>query len=230
MLKRFGEFNEGILNRFKIRMLLNKYDIKNYIINSDLTIDVNGSVVFEELELTNYKNEFIERIPFNFNKVEGNFYCAKNNLKSLKGSPKYVGGNYNCSYNNLSTLDGCPVYIGGMLNFKRNSIHNLDVAPKETVNGFYADQNPISDILDHFKYLFHSHSMGNYFDNKIIEMWNSFSPVFYKNGLWYISRYRFYEMYYYLYDRDYEGKFPNFHHTYLENGPEKGGFHYIIVD
>ena len=32
-------------------------------------------------------------------KVNGDFYCSDNNLKSLAGAPKTVGGNFDCGNN-----------------------------------------------------------------------------------------------------------------------------------
>ena len=48
MIKKFKEYNElrlpNFLSKFSIKVLLKKFNIKNYTINSDLSIDVNGSV------------------------------------------------------------------------------------------------------------------------------------------------------------------------------------------
>jgi len=61
-----------------------KYEIENYIINDDLSIDVDGAV-----DLYNKKLEYL---PLKFNYVDGNFNCARNKLKTLEGSPKTISG------------------------------------------------------------------------------------------------------------------------------------------
>ena len=58
--------------------------LEKYIINSDLTVDVNGDVRLERNQLVN--------ILFKFNKIEGDFYIFANNLISLKNCPNIVKG------------------------------------------------------------------------------------------------------------------------------------------
>ena len=53
-----------------------KYRIKNYTINDDGSIDVNGNVYLDGQKLT--------ELPLNFNKVMGSLYCPYNKLKTLK--------------------------------------------------------------------------------------------------------------------------------------------------
>ena len=43
--------------------------------------------------------------------VIGNFYCADNNLKTLKNSPRWVKGFFSCWGNPLESLEGCPTYV-----------------------------------------------------------------------------------------------------------------------
>ncbi len=75
-----------------------KYRIKNYTINQDGSIDVNGNVNLSSLELT--------ELPLKFNRVSGYFSCSLNKLTSLEGCPSYVGGDFYCSWNELTSLDG----------------------------------------------------------------------------------------------------------------------------
>jgi len=74
-------------------------------INNDGSIDVDGSVNLSRKKLT--------KIPFNFGKVSGSFYCNHNKLKSLDGAPITVGDNFSCGHNHLTTLDGAPNIVGG---------------------------------------------------------------------------------------------------------------------
>ena len=81
--------------------------ITNYVINDDLTIDVNSDVELSYIGLV----KFLDYI--NFNKVYGYFDCSGNQLTSLKGCPNYINGSFFCNNNQLTNLKGCPTYVGG---------------------------------------------------------------------------------------------------------------------
>jgi hypothetical protein len=102
----FKNLGVGMIPR--IEKWLQENDIKNYTINSDLTIDVNGMV-----DLGEYKEEQLPEY-IQFGKVTKNFYinfCR--NLKSLKGCPQEVGGMFTCSdCKSLKSLKGCPQEVG----------------------------------------------------------------------------------------------------------------------
>ena len=74
--------------------------LKNYTINPDGTIDVNGDVDLY------YCLGKMKKLPVKFGKVSGDFSCYRNNLTTLEGCPKYVGGGFSCSSNELTTLKG----------------------------------------------------------------------------------------------------------------------------
>tara|TARA_B100001059_G_C17313118_1_gene322953 strand:+ start:232 stop:504 length:273 start_codon:yes stop_codon:yes gene_type:complete len=38
----------------------------------------------------------VEKLPFKFGKVTGDFSCSHNRLTSLKGSPNYIGSDFDC--------------------------------------------------------------------------------------------------------------------------------------
>jgi hypothetical protein len=98
--------NLGIGEKVQIEKWLDEYKIKNYKINDDLTIDVNGDVDFLYLDNRDeYLPEYIQ-----FNNVEGNFRIAGKNLKSLRGCPKdiYPGGFCCSGCPELTSLEGCP--------------------------------------------------------------------------------------------------------------------------
>ena len=88
-----------------IRSWLDEMGVKNYTINDDLTIDVNGSVWLLNRGLT----EFPSYIKFN--KVSAGFSCRGNHLTSLIGCPSSVGGSFICNDNLLTSLVGCPSKI-----------------------------------------------------------------------------------------------------------------------
>tara|TARA_B100001059_G_scaffold187915_1_gene190258 strand:- start:1116 stop:1454 length:339 start_codon:yes stop_codon:yes gene_type:complete len=58
----------------------------------------------------------VEKLPFSFGKVSGNFDCSYNRLTSIEGSPYHVGFCFNCIHNfNLKSLKGLPTHIGKLL-------------------------------------------------------------------------------------------------------------------
>ena len=86
-------------NNYKdIEDICKKYDITDYTINNDESIDVNGDVYLINMSL--------DKLPLKFNRVTGNFYCRDNQLTSLEGAPKEVGGDFYCHNNQLTSLEG----------------------------------------------------------------------------------------------------------------------------
>jgi hypothetical protein len=92
------------MNKRQIEKWLIKHHIKNYIINDNLTVDVDGNVNLYAIRLT--------ALPFRFGKVTGYFDCAVNKLTSLKNCPYYVGCDFYCFKNQLTSLQYCPYYVG----------------------------------------------------------------------------------------------------------------------
>jgi len=122
----------------EIKELCDKYKITDYIINEDLTIDVNGDVL---LSGKNFK-----KLPLKFNKVSGDFYCAHNSLTSLEGAPKIILKDFSCVSNELTSLKYCPKYVGGNFSCTDNFITSLDSHPEYVGKIFYCSNNPIGHI------------------------------------------------------------------------------------
>jgi len=110
----------------EIHNLCKKYHIKNYTINDDMSISVNGNVDLS------YKS-----IPIKFKEVTGYFYCSNNQLTSLKGCPETVGGSFYCHCNQLTSLKGCPETVGGHFNCHYNQLTSLEYCP-ESVGGHFS--------------------------------------------------------------------------------------------
>src|SRR5271157_5444802 len=87
--------------RVQIIKWLDTYEVTNYVINDDFTIDVNDNVDLYDKNLTSFP-DFIK-----FNHVSDDFYCSDNQLTSLVGCPSNVGGYFSCSRNQLTSLVGC---------------------------------------------------------------------------------------------------------------------------
>ena len=118
MIKKFQEyFKESIsfpTSEDQIVQLCERYVIQNYLINTDLSIDVNGGVNLGNLKLTS--------LPLRFSIVGGDFNCSYNHLTTLEGGPIEVRGNFYCHHNQLTTLDGCTREVGGYFSCYNNPV------------------------------------------------------------------------------------------------------------
>ena len=171
MLKKYGQFIKE--SNIDIDSICKIYKIKNYTINSDLTVDVDDTV--------NISNEELTELPLKFGKVSGHFYCENNNLTSLLGSPqtvggffdcynncltsllgspKEVGGNFNCENNNLTSLLGSPKTVGGYFSCNRNKIINFKQLP--ITYKYYLENNPIDEFLKYFDNYEDKRNLGEY--------------------------------------------------------------------
>lgn len=113
----------------RIHTLCEKYEIYDYIINSDKSIDVIGDVNLKNLNLT--------KLPLNFNKVTGNFNISGNKLKTLEGCPSEIGGYFQCKYNPIRNLDNCPKKVGGGFILEGTELTTLIGCPKVVYGSFY---------------------------------------------------------------------------------------------
>ena len=116
---------------------LKEYNIKNYTINDDLTIDVNGFVFLNKENL----KEFPDYIQFGV--VKSYFSCYRNQLTSLRGCPREVHEYFDCSYNNLTSLEGAPREVGGLFDCSNNKLTSLKGAPKEIGGDFDCYKNDV---------------------------------------------------------------------------------------
>ena len=138
ILSRSSHGGEGFKaqRRELIESWLKEYNIKNYTINDDFTIDVDGNVNLIRKNLT----EFPDYIQFDI--VNDSFDCSENKLTSLRGCPKEVGGDFICSRNNLTSLEGAPKEVGGF-DCSFNKLTSLRGVPKEVGGDFYCSNNKV---------------------------------------------------------------------------------------
>jgi hypothetical protein len=142
MIKNFNLFKESIDEKSKIIELCNIYNIKNYTINDDFSIDV---------DIANLERYNLYNIPLKFNRVSRNFSCNLNNITSLEFGPKYVGDNYHCFNNNLTSLEYLPKHIGGFINCRNNIIWSFKGIPDNFRGYLFCERNPIEHIWKLFK-------------------------------------------------------------------------------
>ena len=129
-----------------VESICKKYNITNYTVNSDGSIDVDGDVNLVDKKLT--------KLPLKFGNVTGGFYCHHNQLTTLEGSPKEVGGDFSCYNNQLTTLEGSPKEVGGYFYCSYNQLTSLKGGPIKVGGGFYCNNNKLPKlILDNMKHI-----------------------------------------------------------------------------
>jgi hypothetical protein len=111
-----------------IHDICKKYNITNYTINDDESIDVNGNVYLYDRGLT--------ELPLTFNRIEFDFWFSNNNLTSLKGGPRWVGDWFSCGSNKLTSLEFSPEYVGNDFFCSDNYLID-NYCDTEIVGGFY---------------------------------------------------------------------------------------------
>jgi hypothetical protein len=114
------------------------YEIENYTINDDLSIDVDGDV--------RLYGKGLEYLPLKFNYVSGYFGCSNNNLETLKGCPQRVNGNFSCHFNKLKILKGCPQTVGGGFYCSNNKLKSLIGCPQTVDGDFYCSNNKLKSL------------------------------------------------------------------------------------
>ena len=125
------------MTRKQIDIICEEYNIQNYTINDDLSIDVYTNVNLSRLGL--------KELPLNFNKVYGYFNCNSNELTSLKGSPKVCKMDFHCADNYLESLEYSSELINGVLDISNNELSNLNGIGivKDNIYLFY---NPLKSL------------------------------------------------------------------------------------
>jgi hypothetical protein len=126
----------------EIDKICRKYNIINYTINSDNSVDVDGDVDLHDKRL--------ESIPLSFNIVNGYFGCGRNYLISLKGCPVRVGNRFSCYNNKLTSLQYSPQYVeNGNFSCGRNKIESLQYCTKLIRGDFYCYNNELTSLEYH---------------------------------------------------------------------------------
>jgi len=127
-----------MMSREEIDKVCREFNIRDYTINEDGTVDVHH-------DISNHYHG-LEELPLNFGVVDGNFSCHNNELTTLKGSPHTVHGDFICSYNNLTSLEGGPKIVGGGYACKENYITNLIGSPEKVGRGFECSDNYLTSL------------------------------------------------------------------------------------
>jgi len=116
-----------------VKAACEKFELENYIINSDLTVSSKGdiSLGYQVDEGGEYP---WSELPFKFKAVDGDFESIDIELESLGGFPEEVGGHFEISGCSLESLEGCPQKVGKSFVCTNNSLQSLEGSP-EVING-----------------------------------------------------------------------------------------------
>ena len=125
-----------------IDSICKKFDIKNYTINEDSTIDVDGNVYLRHKGLT--------KLPLKFGKVSGYFDCSFNKLISLSGAPLSVGRGFYCFNNQLKSLSGISGRISGGIYCQNNQLRDVKGVKDGWLGEFNVYGNPVHEIFKLF--------------------------------------------------------------------------------
>lgn len=123
----------------EITEICKKYQIENYSINPDGSIDVDGNVDLFSRNLA--------ILPLKFGRVMGDFNVQNNLLSTLYGAPVAVGGNFNCYHNRLTSLIGSPKWVGADFFCYKNQLVSLEGSPKVVRGSYYVSGNKLSNLV-----------------------------------------------------------------------------------
>ena len=143
-----------------IDSICKEYNIRNYTINDDGSIDVDGDVNLYSKELT--------KLPIKFGRVTGSFDCDNNYLTSLEGSPYWVGGFLTCADNYLKTLEGGPKVVVKSYYCESNQLINFKGFPEDFDCTICFEYNPVYKLLE---------NITNDKRNKFIYWCNEFDAI-----------------------------------------------------
>lgn len=126
------------MDRAFVQSWLHQFDIYNYVILDDLSVNIKGDVYLH--------NTHIEEFKVQFNEVSGSFICSYNRLKSLKGSPRIVEKTFDCSNNQITSLIEGPKQVGRHYDFSYNQVSSLEGLPTFISHDLVAHENPIHNF------------------------------------------------------------------------------------
>ena len=124
------------MTEVEVERICKKYVIENWSINKDGLVDVNGDV--------NLIFKGLTKLPLQFGRVTGDFWCNSNNLTTLEGAPTEVGETFYCEFNKLTSLVGAPREVGGDFWCYENELTSLEGSPREVGGGVFCHNNNLT--------------------------------------------------------------------------------------
>ena len=89
---------------------------------------------------------YLIKIFQSFQKINKFFWCGRNKLISLKGSPKEVGGDFICHSNQLTSLQYAPEKVSDNFDCSNNILTSLEGCPKEVGGKFWCSNNKLTSL------------------------------------------------------------------------------------
>lgn len=166
-IKSFNEAKSSTPNVKKIQKFLNRFDITEYKINPDGTVDLGDDFDYELDE--EYFSE-LKKLPIKFGHITGDFFIETGyelttmegfprscesfyfksfspKIKSLKGGPTHVSSHYSVSsYGAITSLEGGPGYVGGDFDLSENPVTSLKGSPNQIGGDFSGDGFRITSL------------------------------------------------------------------------------------
>lgn len=121
-----------------IREWLDKYGVKGYSINGDMTVSLDGPLSLDDKGL--------EEIPVKFSEIVGSIDVTTNKLKRIDWAPAKVNGDFDAWDNEIETLMGGPTEIEQSMDVDGNKLTDLHGAPKKVGKCFVVSQNPLKTL------------------------------------------------------------------------------------
>lgn len=119
----------------QVEAWLERHQVKNFKIEADGTVDVDGNV-----RLLHYDGA---SVPVKFGKVTGDFICSIGELQSLQNFPTEVDGDCMVDHNILTSFEGLPQKVGGSMMASGNEgVESIDGLPREIGADLYLEHIP----------------------------------------------------------------------------------------
>lgn len=122
----------------QIAKWLNDHEVKQFVINSDSTVSINGPLSLDGKEL--------EEIPVKFKEVRGSIDVSSNKLKRIDWAPDHVQGDFDIWDNDLVTLEGGPTKVEGSYDCDNNNLKSLLGAAREVGKAFICSMNDLDSL------------------------------------------------------------------------------------
>jgi len=122
----------------------NRFNFEEEYIIEHARFQENGEVVWDGD--CDWNNKGLTEFPPNFVEVTGDFWCGKNQLTSLEGSPQIVGESFDCEGNQLTSLEGTPQTVGGNFYCGKNQLTSLEGAPQTVGRDFSCSNNQLTSL------------------------------------------------------------------------------------
>jgi len=124
-------------------------DPEKFMISNSGVKQSDGSWIIKRNLILLRKSPIVKngRFIVKIKRVEGNFNCSGQGLKTLEGGPEYVGGSFWCGSNpSLRSLKHGPKYVGRIYECSYNGLTSLKHLPEELNGDFEAAGNKFTTM------------------------------------------------------------------------------------